>query len=263
MSFLEPLFSLSGRHAVVTGAASGLGRQCAVTLAKAGASVTLIDIDKPGLAETAKIIQGAGGTAQELAIDVTQHDQIVHGVAQAITELGPIHILVNSAGIAIWKAVLDVTEQEWDRLVAVNLKGIWLISQAVARHMVEQRIAGSIINISSADSHRAQKNLTPYAATKAAVNHLTRNMSYELAKHGVRVNVLAPGGMLTNMVKDFLKTPDGQAAVWTVPFKRFAELHELDGPLLLLASQASSYMTGSVLTVDGGLSCNALQYRND
>jgi len=159
--------------------------------------------------------------------------------------------------------VLDVTEQEWDRLVAVNLKGIWLMSQAVARHMVEQRITGSIINISSADSHRAQKNLTPYAATKAAVNHLTRNMSYELAKHGVRINVLAPGGMLTNMVKDFLKTPDGQAAVWTVPFKRFAELHELDGPLLLLASQASSYMTGSVLTVDGGLSCNALQYRDD
>jgi NAD(P)-dependent dehydrogenase (short-subunit alcohol dehydrogenase family) len=263
MSFLEELFSLRDRHAVVTGAASGLGRQCAVTLAKAGARLTLIDINRPGLAETAKVIQGAGGTVRELAIDVTQHDQVVQGVSRAITELGPIHILVNSAGIAIWKGMLDVTEQEWDRLVAVNIKGIWLMSQTVARHMVEQRIAGSIINISSADSHRAQKNLTPYAATKAAVNHLTRNMSYEMAKHGVRINVLAPGGMLTNMVQDFLKTPDGQAAVWTVPVKRFADLHELDGSLLLLASQASSYMTGSVLTVDGGLSCNALQYRDD
>ena len=122
---------------------------------------------------------------------------------------------------------------------------------------------GRIVNLTSVVVPLKLEGESAYAATKAAVNHLTRNMSYEMAKHGVRVNVLAPGGMLTNMVKDFLKTPDGQAAVWTVPFKRFAELHELDGPLLLLASQASSYMTGSVLTVDGGLSCNALQYRND
>ncbi|HJU04532.1 MAG TPA: SDR family oxidoreductase [Nitrospiraceae bacterium] len=263
MSFLQQLFSLNGKHAVVTGAASGLGQQCAVTLTKAGARVSLIDIHTAGLAETAKAIQRAGGTALELEVDVAQSVSVAQGLAQAVKAFGPIHILVNSAGIFIVKSVLDVTEQEWDRLVAVNLKGIWLMSQAVAKHMVEQRISGSIINISSADSHRAQKGLAPYAATKAAVNHLTRNMSYELAKSGVRVNTLAPGGMLTNMVKDFLKTPDGQAAVWTVPFKRFAEMHELDGPLLLLASEASSYMTGSVLTVDGGLSCNALQYRDE
>jgi NAD(P)-dependent dehydrogenase (short-subunit alcohol dehydrogenase family) len=223
MSFLQQLFSLDGKHAMVTGAASGLGRQCAVTLAQAGARVTLIDINQAGLAETAKVIQGAGGASLELEADVTQSEQVARRIAQAFQKFGPIHILVNSAGIAIWKAVLDVTEEEWDRLVAVNLKGIWLMSQAVARHMIEQKVHGSIINISSADSHWAQKHLTPYAAMKAAVNHLTRNMSYELAKHGVRVNVLAPGGMLTNMVKDFLKTPDGQAAVWTVPFKRFAE----------------------------------------
>jgi 3-oxoacyl-[acyl-carrier protein] reductase len=154
---------------------------------------------------------------------------------------------------------LEVPEEEFDRVFAVNVKGTWLVAQAVARHMVDRGIRGSIITISSADSHRTQKNLAPYCGTKAAVNHLTRILAAELAPHGVRVNVLAPGGMLTPMVEQFLHTPDGQAAVWAVPFKRFAELTELDGPLLLPASDASSYMTGSVLTADGGLSCNLQQ----
>ena len=112
MSFLQQLFSLDGKHAMVTGSASGLGRQCAVTLAQAGARVTLIDINQAGLAETAKVIQGAGGASLELEADVTQSEQVARRIAQAFQKFGPIHILVNAAGIAIWKAVLDVTEEE-------------------------------------------------------------------------------------------------------------------------------------------------------
>ncbi len=135
----------------------------------------------------------------------------------------------------------------------MNVKGTWLMCQGVARHMIQEGIKGSITNISSADSHRTQKDMTPYCATKAAINHLTRSFSYEMAPYGIRVNAIAPGGMLTSMVKNFLQTPDGQNAVWTVPFRRFADLDELDGALLLLASKASSYMTGSVITVVCGL----------
>jgi NAD(P)-dependent dehydrogenase (short-subunit alcohol dehydrogenase family) len=260
MSFAHSLFSLEGKNAVVTGAASGLGRHCAATLAQAAAAVALLDVNAVGLTEAAAEVAALGGRALPLEADVTDAGAVGRTVARVAEGLGPIHILLNCAGIALWKSALEVTEAEWDRLIAVDLKGTWLMAQAVARHMIARRVPGSIINVSSVDSHRVQLNLAPYCAAKAGVNHLTRALAYELAPHRIRVNTLAPGGMLTAMVKEFLETPDGRAAVWTVPFKRFAELHELDGPLLLLASDASGYMTGSVLTVDGGLACSALQY---
>jgi NAD(P)-dependent dehydrogenase (short-subunit alcohol dehydrogenase family) len=255
VSYLESLFSLRGKKALVTGAASGLGRRCAFVLAQAGARVALVDVNEAGLAETAATID----QALALPADVTRSDEVGRMLTSAVEALGQIDIAVTCAGVALWKPALEVPEEEFDRVFAVNVKGTWFVAQAVARHMVDRGIRGSIITISSADSHRTQKNLAPYCGTKAAVNHLTRILAAELTPHGVRVNVLAPGGMLTPMVEQFLHTPDGQAAVWAVPFKRFAELTELDGPLLLLASDASSYMTGSVLTADGGLSCNLQQ----
>lgn len=260
MPFLKSLFTLEGKNAIVTGAASGLGQHCAETLARAGARVALLDINQDGLAKTAARIKKIGGQSVSQVVDISQTKAVDAGVGEVIEAFGAIHVLVNSAGVALWRPVLKVTEKEWDLLLDVDLKGTWLMCQAVAKHMIAHKIHGSLINISSATSHRPQPNLVPYATAKAGVNHLSRALAAELAPYGIRVNSLAPGGIMTNMVREFLKTPDGKAAVASVPLKRFAEVEEYNGPLLLLASDASSYMTGAVIMVDGGLACAALQF---
>lgn len=124
---------------------------------------------------------------------MTDASAVERAVARVVEGLGPIHVLLNCAGIALWKPALEVSEAEWDRLIAVDLKGTWLMAQTVARHMIARGTSGSIISISSADSHRVQLNLTPYCAAKAGVNHLTRALAYELAPHRIRVNAIAPG----------------------------------------------------------------------
>ena len=257
MSYLEELFSLKDKNAIVTGAASGLGQQCAQVLAKAGARVALADKNAEGLHITTQLIKEFDGESVSITVDIRNKQSITTAVETAISSFHHIHILVNCAGIAYWKNMFEISETDWDNTLDTNLKGSWLMAQCVAKHMTEHQIKGSIVNISSATSTRAQKDLTHYSTSKAGVNHLTRNMSYELAGYGIRVNALEPGGMKTAMVEEFLKTPDGQRVQQCIPLKRMAELHELDGSLLLLASDASSYMTGSVVAVDGGLSCNA------
>ena len=256
MSYLEDLFSLKGRNALITGAASGLGQRFAYALAKAGARVGLADKNVDGLKVTAKMIEDIGGESVLISVDLRKRPEIMAALDKAIASFQRIHVLVNCAGIAYWKPMLELTEDDWDDTLDTNLKGTWLVAQRVATHMIEHQIKGSIINVSSANSTGVQKNLTHYSTSKAGVDHLTRSMSYELAPYGIRVNTFGPGGMKTAMVEEFLKTPDGQKAQHCVPVKRFAELHEVDGPILLLASDASSYMTGSRVGVDGGLSCH-------
>ncbi|HXH86131.1 MAG TPA: SDR family oxidoreductase [Nitrospira sp.] len=253
MSYLEELFSLKGKNALVTGAASGLGQRFAYALAKAGARVALADKNSEGLKTTAKMIKDIDGESIPITVDLRKRQEIMAAFDKAIASFQRIHVLVNCAGIAYWRPMLELSEEDWDDTLDTNLKGSWLMAQRVAKHMIEHQIKGSIINVSSATSTGAQKDLTHYSTSKAGVDHLTRNMSYELAPYGIRVNTFGPGGFKTAMVEEFLKTPDGKKAQNCVPVKRFADLHEVDGPLLLLASDASSYMTGSRVAVDGGL----------
>ena len=219
MSYLEGLFSLKSKNAMVTGAASGLGQQCAQVLAKAGARVALVDKNAEGLQNTAQFIKEIGGESISITCDVRINQQIATAMEAVISSFHHIHILVNCAGIAYWKNMFEISETDWDDTLDTNLKGSWLMAQRVAKHMVEHQIKGSIVNVSSATSTRAQKDLTHYSTSKAGVNHLSRNMSYELAGYGIRVNVLEPGGMKTAMVEEFLKTSDGQRTQQGIPLK--------------------------------------------
>jgi 3-oxoacyl-[acyl-carrier protein] reductase len=186
-----------------------------------------------------------------VAMDVMDSASINAGVTVSEHVLGPVDILVNNAGLAINKLFLDVTEEDYDTVLGTNLKGVFFCAQAVAKGMVE-RGSGSIINISSVLGSRPIGTLTTYCASKGGLNQLTAAMGLELARSGVRVNAIAPGYIETPMNRDFFQSPAGQALVKSVPARRLGQVEDLDGALLLLASDASTFMTGTVVTVDGG-----------
>ena len=246
-------FDLTGKAAIVTGAGSGLGRQFALTLAQAGARVALMGRRLDQLSRLAQEIEGFDGRAVALKIDVLDATSIRAAIAAAETELGPIAILVNNAGISVHKPLLDQTEEDWDRVVDTNLKGAWLVAQETARHMVRLGHGGSIINIASVLGLRASGAVPGYVASKAGLVHLTRAMALELARHKIRVNALCPGYFATDMTKQFLASPQAEKLIKSVPQRRVGAAADLDGPLLLLASEAGSYMTGSIVVIDGGL----------
>jgi NAD(P)-dependent dehydrogenase (short-subunit alcohol dehydrogenase family) len=245
------MFALSGRTALVTGASSGLGRHFARVLAKAGASVALAARRVDRLQALADEITRSGGKACAVALDVTDPTAIPPAFDAAEKALGPVTILVNNAGVPSGSFVLKTTEEEWRSVLSVNLDGVFRVGQEAARRM---KVAGggSIINISSILGFGVLKTLAPYATSKAAVIQLTKAMALELARDNIRVNAIAPGYVVTELNEDFLKSDAGQRLLSKAPMQRAGRLAELDGPLLLLASDAGSYMTGSVLTVDGG-----------
>jgi len=247
---------VDGHTALVTGASSGLGRHFALTLARAGAKVAVAARRTDRLQELVEEIQSFDGRAICLKLDVTDVGSIREAVKQAETELGPLTILVNNAGVAITKPALEVTEEDWDAVLNVNLRGVWLTAQEVARHMAAHGRGGSIVNIASILAFRVSKQLSSYAASKAAVVQLTRSLAVELAPRKIRVNAIAPGYIETEINRDFFATPAGEAMVKRIPAGRVGRESELDGALLLLASDAGSYITGSVITVDGGHSIN-------
>jgi NAD(P)-dependent dehydrogenase (short-subunit alcohol dehydrogenase family) len=247
-------FDLSGKAAIVTGASSGLGRHFALVLARAGAKVGLAARRLDALAEVAREIEAFDGRAIPLALDVTDGDSVRAAVAAAETELGPLSVLVNNAGIAVTKPSLELEEAEWDRVTGTNLKGAWLVAQEVARHMERLGHGGSIINIASILGLAGMGQVAPYCAAKAGLINLTRALAVEWARHDIRVNALAPGYIETDLNRDFLGSKGGEALRARVPQRRFGQPDDLDGALLLLASDASRYMTGSVLVVDGGQS---------
>ncbi len=246
-------FFLADKVAIVSGASSGLGRHFAVALARAGAKVALGARRVDRLQEVVAEIEGFDGRALAVALDVTDSDSVREAVAAAETELGPISILVNNAGISGGaKRAIEVEEAEWLSVIDVNLNGVWRMAQEVAKHMVRLGHGGSIINIASMLGLVAVPYIPAYCASKAAVVNLTRALAVELAHHDIRVNAIAPGYFESEMTHDFLASAEGRSMIGQIPQRRSGNPAELDGALLLLASDASSYMTGSVITVDGG-----------
>jgi NAD(P)-dependent dehydrogenase (short-subunit alcohol dehydrogenase family) len=249
---MADLFAMKGRHALVTGASSGLGRHFAGVLAAAGASVTVAARREAALAETVGSIREAGGQAQAVRMDVTDATSIAHGVTEAEAGLGPVTVVINNAGVTITRTALDVTEGDWASVVDTNLKGAWLVAQHAARRMIDHGTGGSIVNIASILGLRVAGGVTPYAISKAGVVQMTKSLALEWARHRIRVNALAPGYIETELNDDFFASDAGKALIRRIPQRRLGEAKELDGPLLLLASDAGSYMTGSVVAVDGG-----------
>ena len=247
------LFDMTGRTALITGGGTGLGRQFALTLAQAGATVVLAARRRAPLEEVAGAIRGTGGTAHCLVLDVASANQVDAAFA-SISPLGTIDVLVNNAGSAAGASLLDMEEETWDQLLNVNLKGAWLVARATAKQMIASNTRGSIINVSSVLGSAVQKGVANYPAAKAALTHLTRCMAIEWAKFGIRVNALAPGYFATDLSTAYLESAPGNAMLERLPQRRLGRPEELSGALLLLASRASDYMTGSVVTVDGGLS---------
>ena len=249
---MADLFAMKGRHALVTGASSGLGRHFAGVLAAAGASVTVAARREAALAETVGSIREAGGQAQAVRMDVTDATSIALGFAQAEAGLGPVTVVINNAGVTITRTALDVTEGDWASVVDTNLKGAWLVAQHAARRMIDHGTGGSIVNIASILGLRVAGGVTPYAISKAGVVQMTKSLALEWARHRIRVNALAPGYIETELNDDFFASDAGKALIRRISQRRLGEAKELDGPLLLLASDAGSYMTGSIVAVDGG-----------
>ena len=251
MSAIER-FRVDGKAALVTGAGSGLGRQFAVTLAEAGATVALAARRREKLEETAALIERVGGQALCLDLDVTDPLSITSCVRSVKSEFGAPDILVNNAGIARQAFLTDISEDDWDAVLDTNLKGVFLVAQAVAREMIREEKGGSIINIASILGIGVSKGLGSYIAAKAGVINLTKAMALEWIRNGIRVNAIAPGYFVTEINEEAFEQGAHEMVKQAVPMGRVGEMEEIAGPLLLLASDAGSYMTGSVITVDGG-----------
>jgi NAD(P)-dependent dehydrogenase (short-subunit alcohol dehydrogenase family) len=249
---------LAGEAALVTGASSGLGAHFARLLATSGARVALAARRGDRLTSLAREIEEAGGRAFPVSCDVTVAESVRAAVAAAETELGPMGILINNSGVAAPSRLLDHAETDWDRVLDTNLKGAWLVAQEVARRLVALGRPGRIVNIASILGLRTIGSLPSYAASKAGLIHLTRVLAMELAPRGIAVNALAPGYIATEMNRDFLASPAGRKLEARIPMGRFGTPDDLDGALLLLASEAGRYITGVTIPVDGGHLVNSL-----
>lgn len=245
-------FSLEGRVALVTGASSGFGRHFADVLSAAGAGVVLAARRLELVEAAAAEISAAGGQAVAVAMDVTDPESIGLALDSAREQLGVATVVVNNAGITIPRPLLELSDADWNDVIETNLGGVAWVTRAAARRMVDAGVGGSIINIASILALRVQPLLSNYAAAKAGVVQFTRSAALELAPHNIRVNALCPGYFATEMIREWLATEDGQAMVAGIPRGRAGELRELDGPLLLLASEAGSHMTGTEIVIDGG-----------
>ncbi|MBK5123981.1 SDR family oxidoreductase [Burkholderia sp. R-69980] len=249
---LPALFSLAGKMALVTGASSGLGRHFARTLGRAGAEVIVAARRADKLSDLVDELRADGIEAHALSMDVTRAGSVRHAF-DAIEELGgPARIVVNNAGVTVTRTFLEQTEEDWDHVLGTNLKGAWLVNQEAARRLVGAQRTGSIVNIASILGVRVAAGVAPYSISKAALIQATKAAALELARHGICVNALLPGYIVTDLNADFLGSEAGERLRGRIPTRHFGQPEDLDGPLLLLASEAGRHMTGATLAVDGG-----------
>ena len=246
------IFDLSGRHALVTGASGGLGQHIAAMLASAGAHVHLAARNAGRLAPLLAQIHAAGGQADTLAMDVSDPADVEAAMAALHLQTGALDIVVNNAGVTNTKPLLSQETLDWDAIMNTNLRGSWLVARAAARAMVAAKKGGSIVNIASILGERVAGGVAPYSASKAGLIQLTKSMALEWARYGIRCNALLPGYIATDLNRDFLASEAGEKMRMRVPSRHFGSVEELDGPLLLLCSDAGAHITGAALPVDGG-----------
>ncbi|MEE9274670.1 MAG: glucose 1-dehydrogenase [bacterium] len=248
------VFDLKGKTALVTGGGTGLGRAIALALAEAGADVALAARRRPPLEEAAGAIRALGRRTELLTLDVTDPDQITEAVARAEEALAPLDILVNNSGISGQGWAADLPLEQWDAVLATNLRGAFLMCQAAGRGMIE-RESGVIVNVASVAGFIGARMLSAYSASKGGLIQLTRTLALEWARFGVRVNALAPGYVLTDINREYFATEAGERMIRShIPMGRVGQPEEMAGAAVFLASDASKFMTGAALVVDGGQS---------
>ena len=245
-------FRLDGKSALVTGASSGLGRQFALTLARAGAKVAIAARRTDRLQQLAREIADFDGRAIPIEMDVTDTASIQAGVEAAETELGPVAILINNAGLSRSRPALEFTEPDYDLLFDTNTKGAFFVAQECARRMIRQGAGGRIVNVASVTAMRVVGQLSVYAMTKAAMVTMTQAMALEWGRYRINVNALCPGYIETEMNAGYWRTEEGQAFAARFPRRRVGRPEDLDGALMLLVADESHYINGSVVTVDDG-----------
>ena len=252
------VFGLTGKIALVTGASSGLGRHFALTLARAGASVAVAARREDKVAAVVSEIVEQGGEALAVSMDVSNRESVADAFETMQKNSGLVSILVNNAGIAGQEMAIELPEEVFDDVINTNLKGVWNVAQEGANRMVAAGQPGSIINIASILGIRVAKGVLPYAISKAGVIQMTKALALEWARFNIRVNAIAPGYVATDLNREFLESDGGKETISRIPQRRTGEMVDLVGPLLLLASDAGAYMTGTVIPVDGGHVVNSV-----
>jgi 3-oxoacyl-[acyl-carrier protein] reductase len=247
------LFDLSGAVGLVTGASGGLGSRFTMVLAAHGASVAATARTPEKLAGLLGDIGASGGTAAGFRLDVTDRASIAAAFDAAEAKFGAVTLLVNNAGVAHSDAAETMSADDWRGVLSVDLDGPFFLMQEFARRLIVAKTPGAIVNVASLLGFRADKGVAAYAAAKAGLIQLTRVLALEWAKHGIRVNAIAPGWFPTAINKGYLQSQAGDALKKRIPLRRFGDAQDLDGALLLLASNAGAYMTGTTIVVDGGL----------
>jgi NAD(P)-dependent dehydrogenase (short-subunit alcohol dehydrogenase family) len=246
------LFDLTGKVALVTGASSGLGLRFAEVLAEAGAAVALVARRSERLETVRSSITASGGRAIAIQANVLDRAAMTRAFDRAQAEFGTVDILVNNAGVVHADRAVELPEAEWRRVLATDLDAVLYWSQEAARRLIAAEKSGAIVNVASILGFGVAKGVAAYAVAKAGVIQLTKALGLELASKSIRVNAIAPGWIVTDLNRDYLASERGSAILKDIPLGRFGEPRDLDGVLLLLASDAGRFMTGATVVVDGG-----------